>query len=116
MSWIGLASFEVPTKDEVQEAIDAASQKITGSSGARYIHFENLNLMICWGTMYSSSTSKVYTSFPRPFSENPYIVTTEVGRENGANSYNKIPSWSTSGFYWMGDKCNGHYIAIGLKY
>lgn len=116
MAWSSLASLEIPTKAEVQEAIDAASQIITGSSGARYLYFENLNLMICWGTMYSSSTSQVYTSFPRPFSDKPYIVATENGRGYGASAFNKIPSWSKSGFYWMGDKCNGHYIAIGAKY
>lgn len=116
MAWSSLASLEIPTKAEVQEAIDAASQIIKGSSGSRYIRFENLNLMICWGTIYSSGTSKVYTSFPVSFSQNPYIVTTENGRENGANSFNKVVTWSTTGFYWMGDKCNGHYIAIGTKY
>ena len=115
MSWSSLSSLEIPTKAEVQEAINAASQ-ITGSNISRYIRFNNLNLLICWGSIRSSSTSKVYTSFPMTFSESPYIVTTENGRENGANAYNKVVSWSTSGFYWVGDKCDGHYIAIGIKY
>ena len=109
MAWSSLASFEIPTKAEVQEAIDATSQMIIGSSTSRYFHFRNLNFMICWGTIYSSSTSKVYTSFPMSFSQNPYIVTTENSRENGANAFNKVVSWSTTGFYWVGDKCNGHH-------
>lgn len=116
MAWSSLASLEIPTKAEVQEAIDAASQIIKGGNVSRYIHFENLNLVICWGSIYSSGTSEVYTSFPITFSQSPYIVTTENGRKNGSNSFNKVVSWTTSGFYWVGDRCNGHYIAIGVKY
>ena len=115
MAWSSLSSLEIPTKAEVQEAIDAASQ-IIGSTVSNYICFKSLNLMICWGLIRNSTTSKVYTSFPMSFSQNPYIVTTENGRSHGAKSYNKIVSWSTSGFYWEGDKCNGHYIAIGVRY
>ena len=115
MAWSSLSSLEIPTKSEVQEAIDAASQ-IIGSNISNYIQFKSLNLMLCWGSIQNSTTSKVYTSFPISFSQKPYIVTTENGRENGASAYNKVVSWSTSGFYWVGDKCNGHYMAIGVKY
>ena len=115
MSWSSLLSHEIPTKAEVQEAIDAASQ-IIGSNVSNYIQIKSLKLMICWGLIQNYTTSNVYTSFPMSFSQKPYIVTTENGRENGANSYNKVVSWSTSGFYWTGDKCDGHYIAIGVKY
>ena len=115
MAWSSLSSLEIPTKSEVQEAIDAASQ-IIGSNVSRYIQFKSLNLMICWGSIYSSSTSGVYTSFPMAFSQSPYIITTENGRGHGASSYNKVVSYSTTGFTWEGDKCNGHYIAIGIKY
>lgn len=114
MAWSSLSSLEIPTKADVQEAINLASQ-ITGSYVSRYIYFKELSLMICWGSISSSGTSQVYTSFPMSFSQSPYIVTTENGRGNGANAYNKVVSWTTSGFYWVGDKCNGHYIAIGQK-
>ena len=121
MAWSNLSSLEIPTKSEVQEAINEVASQIIGSTissytNSDYIHFKSLNFLLCWGLIRSSSTSPVYTPFPVAFSQDPYIVTTENGRENGANAYNKVVSFSTFGFTWMGDKCNGHYIAIGVKY
>ena len=120
MAWSNLSSLEIPTKSEVQEAIDEVASQIIGSTissstHSDYIHFKSLNFLLCWGLIQNSSTSPVYTVFPLAFSKSPYIVTTENGRKSGAKSYNKVISCTTYGFTWTGDKCNGHYIAIGVK-
>ena len=121
MAWSNLSSLEIPTKSEVQEAINEVASQIIGSTissytNSDYIHFKRLNFLLCWGLINNSSTSSVYTLFPLAFSKSPYIVTTENGRESGVNSFNKVISWTIYGFTWTGDKCNGHYIAIGVKY
>ena len=121
MAWSNLSSLEIPTKSEVQEAINEVASQIKGGNLSDYtnsdfIHFKSLNILLCWGLIQNSSTSPTYTVFPMAFSKSPYIVTTENGRGNGANAYNKVMSYTTSGFTWTGDKCNGHYIAIGVKY
>lgn len=115
MAWSSLLSYEIPNKTEIEEALANLQNETVLYPSNNVLIFDRCSIMICWGSMYSNGNS-VWVSFPMSFSSSPYIVTTENGRGKGASSYNKIPSYSVSGFNWIGDSCNGHYIAIGRKY